>query len=62
VTWFRTFRRSLNFDAWRLALPAPLTPMLMRGKPLQREARLRAGQSETFLDELEAWQPDSPGS
>jgi uncharacterized ferritin-like protein (DUF455 family) len=62
VTWFRTFRSALDFETWRLALPAPLTPLLMRGKPLQREARLRAGQSETFLDELEAWQPHSPGS
>lgn len=62
VTWFRAFRSNLDFQTWRLALPAPLTPMLMRGKPLQREARLRAGQSETFVDELEAWQPDSPGS
>ena len=30
----------------------------MRGQPLQRQARLRAGQSERFLDELEAWRPD----
>jgi uncharacterized ferritin-like protein (DUF455 family) len=62
VTWFRIFRSILDFETWRLALPAPLSPMLMRGKPLYREARLRAGQSETFLDELEAWQPVSPGS
>jgi uncharacterized ferritin-like protein (DUF455 family) len=62
VTWFQALRSNLDFESWRLALPAPLSPALMRGKPLQREARLRAGQSEAFLDELEAWQPDSPGS
>jgi len=60
--WFETFRSSLEFDTWRLALPAPLSPMLMRGSPLHREARRCAGQTERFLDELEAWQPDSPGS
>ncbi len=48
VTWFRAFRSILDFETWRGALPAPLSPMLMRGKPLQREARMRAGQSERF--------------
>ena len=33
-----------------LALPVPLSPLLMRGRPLQRDARLRAGFSEDFLD------------
>jgi uncharacterized ferritin-like protein (DUF455 family) len=60
--WFATFRAGLDFDTWRRALPPPLSPMLMRGWPLHREARRSAGQSERFLDELEAWQPDSPGS
>jgi uncharacterized ferritin-like protein (DUF455 family) len=60
--WFRAFRSSLEFETWRLALPPPLSPMLMRGRPLQREARVRAGQTAQFLDELEAWRPDSPGS
>jgi uncharacterized ferritin-like protein (DUF455 family) len=62
VRWFRAFRSTLDFETWRRALVPPLSPVLMRGQPLQREARLRAGQTEQFLDELEAWQPDSPGS
>jgi uncharacterized ferritin-like protein (DUF455 family) len=62
ATWFRAFRSTLDFETWRRALAPPLSPILMRGRPLQREARLRAGQTERFLDELEAWQPDSPGS
>lgn len=53
---------ALDFGAWRDALPPPLSPMLMRGLPLQRAARLRAGQPESFLDELESWQPAPPGS
>ena len=48
--------------AWRDALPKPLTPLLMRGSPLDRAARRRAGQPDKFLDELEAWQPATPGS
>jgi uncharacterized ferritin-like protein (DUF455 family) len=60
--WFETLRSPLEFETWRLALPSPLSPILMRGKPLHREARRSAGQSEQFLDELEAWQPVSPGS
>jgi uncharacterized ferritin-like protein (DUF455 family) len=60
--WFEAFRSGLDFETWRLALPSPLSPMLMRGRPLHREARRSAGQPEQFLDELEAWQPDSPGS
>jgi uncharacterized ferritin-like protein (DUF455 family) len=61
VRWFAHFRGALEFDAWRSALPTPLTPLLMRGRPLRRDARTRAGQPARFLDELEAWKPDSPG-
>ncbi len=60
--WFREFQGELTFEAWQKTLPAPLSPMVMRGKPLQRAARGRAGLSDQFLDELEAWQPRPPGS
>ena len=59
--WFAEFTGELDFDRWRDALPAPLSPMLMRGRPLDREARARAGFSGAFLDRLDAWQPVSPG-
>ena len=55
--WFAHFHGGLEFAAWSASLPPPLSPMLMRGKPLARAARKRAGQSDAFLDELEAWQP-----
>lgn len=58
VRWFERFTGGLDFAAWARALPAPLTPLLMRGRPLRRDARRRAGQNERFLDELEAWQPE----
>ena len=61
VRWFAHWSGELDFAAWSRALPPPLSPLLMRGRPLQRHARIRAGQSERFLDELEAWQPEPPG-
>lgn len=61
--WFETFTGALDFESWKSALPSPLSPLLMRGRPIQRDARRRAGQSEAFLDRLDAWQPDDlPGS
>ena len=57
--WFATLTGSLAFDSWCRALPPPLTPLLMRGFPFQRDLRLRAGQPTRFVDELEAWQPGS---
>jgi uncharacterized ferritin-like protein (DUF455 family) len=62
VTWFETFVAKLDFETWRRALPAPLSPLLMRGRPLQRDARRKAGQPDRFLDELDSWTPDTPGS
>jgi uncharacterized ferritin-like protein (DUF455 family) len=60
--WFRQFAGVLSFANWCAHLPAPLSPMVMRGRPLHRTARLRASLDEAFLTELEAWQPASPGS
>ena len=61
--WFQTFTADLDFEVWRRALPPPLSPLLMRGRPLHRDARRSAGQPEDFLDQLDAWQPEeSPGS
>ncbi len=63
VKWFTELTGGLDFATWSKALPAPLSPLLMRGVPLQREARLRAGQTTQFIDELEQWRsPDLPGS
>lgn len=61
VRWFERFRGGLDFNDWKRALPEPLSPLLMRGVPLRRDARRRAGQPEPFLDELEAWTPEAPG-
>jgi uncharacterized ferritin-like protein (DUF455 family) len=49
-----------SFDAWRAHLTPPLSPILMRGNPIERGARRAAGLDDAFCDELEAWSP-SPG-
>ncbi len=54
--WFGKLTGSLGFASWSRALPAPLSPMLMRGSPIARQARLAAGQPPTFIDELERWE------
>lgn len=43
-----------DYDRWAAELPAPLTPAVLRGRPLDRTRRGRAGLSATFLDRLEA--------
>ncbi|MFO0761626.1 MAG: DUF455 family protein [Byssovorax sp.] len=61
-TWFATFTGKSDFGAWVAHLPAPLSPILMRGLPLDREARRAAGLSDDFLDALERWHDRGPGS
>ncbi len=55
VRWFPIFAGPLAFERWRAALPAPLSPILMRGQPLARDARRAAGFDEPFLAQLEAF-------
>ena len=55
--WFRVLTGDLEFDTWRAHLPKPLSPMVMQGRPLDRDARRRAGFSDVFLDRLAAWEP-----
>jgi uncharacterized ferritin-like protein (DUF455 family) len=53
--WFEHWSGgALDYEHWRAALPAPLTPAILRGSPLNRVARRRAGMDEPFLDRLEA--------
>lgn len=56
--WFARFTGGLAFAEWRAALPPPLSPLLFRGNPLARAARLRAGLDEAFVDALAAWTPE----
>jgi uncharacterized ferritin-like protein (DUF455 family) len=52
--WFERWSGApLDYERWRAALPAPLTPAVLRGLPLNRGARARAGMDEAFLVRLE---------
>jgi uncharacterized ferritin-like protein (DUF455 family) len=51
--WFERFSgKPLNYDHWREALPAPLTPALMQGHPMNDSARRSAGMDDDFLRAL----------
>jgi uncharacterized ferritin-like protein (DUF455 family) len=56
VTWFEHWTGGQSFEAWCAALPPPLSPLVMRGKAFDRQARTEAGMSAPFLDALERWQ------
>ncbi len=62
IHWFRTWTGGLDFERWRAELVAPLSPSMLQGKALHREARLHSGFDEGFLEELAAWRHGSPGS
>ena len=53
--WFAVFTGDVAFDRWRAHLPAPISPVLARGNPLNVEARLRAGYAPDFLEALAGW-------
>jgi uncharacterized ferritin-like protein (DUF455 family) len=57
LTWFRTWTKANDFASWARHLTPPLSPMLMRGHPIERDGRLRAGMSGRFIDDLTAWEP-----
>jgi uncharacterized ferritin-like protein (DUF455 family) len=53
--WLHRFTGEKDFGSWVRHLPPPLSPMVMRGEPLEREGRARAGFSQAFVDELAQW-------
>jgi uncharacterized ferritin-like protein (DUF455 family) len=58
VRWIEKLGGSLEpFDAFRALLPPPLSPIVLRGMPLAREARREAGLSESFVEALERFAP-----
>jgi uncharacterized ferritin-like protein (DUF455 family) len=61
LSWFRAMTGGDDFASWIRHLPPPLSPMVMRGNPLQRNGRARAGFSDSFVDELAEWQSKESG-
>lgn len=52
LVWFGRWAKGERVDAWRAALPHPLTPARSRGPRFDRVGRRRAGFSEDELDIL----------
>lgn len=57
VRTFEALEGPLSFERWLAVLPPPLSPIVMRGTPIQREARTRAGLPDAFVDALQAYEP-----
>jgi uncharacterized ferritin-like protein (DUF455 family) len=60
--WFREWTGRDDFAAWLDHLTPPLSPILMRGHPVEQGGRMRAGFSEAFVDELCRWRDRGSGS
>ncbi len=57
-TWYERFSgEALDYDRWADLLPAPISPALLRGLPLNKSARIRAGLPAEFLQRLEDASP-----
>lgn len=52
----------IDFHTWSDHLPAPLSPMLMQGRPIDVGARVRAGFPRPFVEDLARWAPGAPGT
>jgi uncharacterized ferritin-like protein (DUF455 family) len=52
--WFARWTGDLDFARWTRELPGALSPQLLRGRVLDRNARARAGLPHAFLDALAA--------
>ena len=55
LAWLRRFKpaEQSDWDAWTGALHWPIRPSKARGDLFQREARLQAGLTDDFIDQLE---------
>lgn len=60
--WFEVWTGGVDFDEWQKSLPPPLSPLLMRGKNIQVNARLKAEFPLAFVENLRDWHPDQASS
>ncbi len=56
--WYTRWTGATDFESWRMSLPRPLSPIVMRGAPIDRARRTRAGLNERFVHALEAFLPE----
>lgn len=60
--WWERWAGTLELDAWARTLPPPLSPALLRGEPIAREARRRAGFDDAFVTGLGTCKLEPRGS
>jgi uncharacterized ferritin-like protein (DUF455 family) len=61
VRWFETWTGRVDFDEWIAALPLPWSPYVLRGTPLQKALRAKAGMPQAFIAALDAYVPEKKG-
>ena len=59
--WFKVWTGGCDFERWSLELPAPFSPWVMHGNPINESARLSAGMTEEFVLALRAYVPSPKG-
>lgn len=59
--WFRQWTGGCEFDQWLSRLPPPISPAVLRGAPIARDARLKTGMAPAFVDALAAYVPRDKG-
>jgi uncharacterized ferritin-like protein (DUF455 family) len=59
--WFSRWTGGCDFETWAAKLPPPLSPWVMHGEPVARDARLRAGMPADFVAALQAYVPEPKG-
>jgi uncharacterized ferritin-like protein (DUF455 family) len=59
--WFAHWTGGCDFETWAAKLPPPLSPWVMHGEPVARDARLRAGMPADFVTALQAYVPEPKG-
>jgi uncharacterized ferritin-like protein (DUF455 family) len=55
LRWYRRFTGDEALERWARHLPPPLSPLLMRGRVLDRDRRRKAGMTSRFVDALASY-------
>jgi uncharacterized ferritin-like protein (DUF455 family) len=58
LAWFERWTGGRDYDAWRRCLPPPLSPLVMKGDPLNWDDRAKAGFPEVFSREVAAYRDE----
>lgn len=59
--WFSRWTGGCDFATWAKHLPRPLSPWVMHGQPIARDARAKAGMPAEFVEALASYVPEPKG-